>query len=255
MPLKHLRIALLLDIDGTLIDLAPRPESVVVDARLRRLLDALQGRLAGALALVSGRPISEIDSLFAPLRSAAIGLHGVELRSAAQAAVVPQVSIAPPLALLDAVAGLVRDSPGAFVEDKIHCIALHHRLGEAARKELHASLEQAVGAHAPGWDMIDGHRVFEIKPASVNKGSACQVLLAEPAFRDRLPVYLGDDTTDLDAFNAVRAAGGVPVAVGPRVARHAGIRLATPSAALDWLVRLESALGSPEADVWRLLVG
>jgi trehalose 6-phosphate phosphatase len=159
----------------------------------------------------------------------------------------------PPAALRAAIAGLAADLPGTFVEDKNHCIALHDRLGDAARTQLRASLAQAIADHAPGWDMIDGHRVFEIKPASVNKGSACRALLREPAFLGRIPLYLGDDTTDVDAFDAVRAVDGVPVAVGPRVARHAAITLGTPTAARAWLVRLCSALDASATDVARLI--
>lgn len=248
MPSSPLPIALLLDVDGTLLDLAPRPELVVVGGELVGLLSDLQAALDGALALVSGRAIDQLDALFAPLRCAAAGLHGVELRITPEGAITTREGPLPPPPLAEAARSLASDSPGAFIEDKQACIALHHRLPGDTRLPLRDALQNALDRYAPGWNLIDGHQVFELKPATIDKGSACRALLAEPAFRGRFPVYLGDDTTDVDAFVAVTALGGRSIAVGPRVAGHAQLALPTPADARVWLARLRAALsGDPGA--------
>lgn len=235
-------IALLLDVDGTLINLAARPELVIVGSEVRELIGKLQGQLDGALALVSGRSIAALDELFAPFKSAAAGLHGVEVRLSASDAVVAQAPIVLPHALQVNVARIARVTPGAFLELKSACIAVHHRCGPRLVHALRAALERALDAYRPEWHMISGHQVLEIKPTAVNKGSACELLMASPAFRGRVPIYLGDDTTDLDAFGATRQLGGHAIAVGPRIAAHAQMRLPSPSAARAWLARLSREL-------------
>jgi len=253
MPPPALPIALLLDVDGTLLDLAPRPELVVVGDELVALLSDLQAALDGALGLVSGRAIEQLDTLFAPLRCIAAGLHGVELRTTPDGAIDTQEGPLPPLALAEAARRLAVASPGAFIEDKQACIALHHRLPGDARLPLRDALQAALDRFAPGWNLIDGHQVFELKPAAIDKGSACRALLGEPAFRGRFPVYLGDDTTDVDAFVAVTALGGRSIAVGPRVAGRAQLALPTPADARAWLARLRTALRRDPAAVQAML--
>lgn len=248
-----LQVALLLDVDGTLINLAARPELVIVGSEVRELLDRLHTRLEGALALVSGRSVDSLDRLFAPFRSAAAGLHGMELRDSSIAPIVVQAPVEFPPALLERVHVIVRFTPGAFIENKSACVAVHHRFGRYSVRPLRAALRLAVGAYGPDWNMIDGHQVIEIKPTAIHKGSACTQLMSRAPFRGRMPVYLGDDTTDIDAFVAIRELGGIAIAVGPRVAAHATLRLSSPSAARAWLTRLAVALHNGSSDVAHVL--
>jgi len=204
--------ALFLDIDGTLLPIAPTPHTVRVEPALLSLLKRLRRGCDGALALVSGRALADIDALFAPLLLPAAGLHGLERRQADGA-----LSTAP---AADAVIGELRPllesyaaaRPGLFCEDKGGSIALHYRLaprygGAAARFVRHLAAER------PELRLIKGRKVLECVPRGTNKGLAITAFLAEPPFLGRRPVYAGDDTTDEDGFAAVNAVGGVSIRV------------------------------------------
>lgn len=235
-------ISLLLDVDGTLLDFAPRPEEVVVPEGLADLLVRLVRELDGAFALVSGRTLESLDTLFRPLPFAAVALHGIQVRSAPDAAV--ETASFPPLpgSVYLAMDRLAARHPGAFIEKKGCCVVLHHDLGAAALAEAEAQLGALLAREAPAWAVLKGRKVLELTPTTVNKGTGCERLLSLPAFRDRLPVYLGDDTTDLDGFAAVERAGGITVGIGPRVSHAAAIRLAGPAEARVWLEQLLKAL-------------
>jgi trehalose 6-phosphate phosphatase len=232
--------ALLLDLDGSLLELAPRPDAVVVPAHLRPLLAALAVRLRGAIAIVSGRPIAVIDALLDPFRSAAAGLHGAEIRLDPAAPVVKTTSATPPDALLAHVPALREYAGEVLLEDKGACLALHHAFSPDRLQEVRGQLAQAIAELAPDLDLVEGRRVLEIKPRLVDKGDACRRLLSTAAFRGRFPIYIGDDITDIDAFRAVAAAGGLTVAVGSRVTPHAAARLAAPADVWAWLRELSN---------------
>ena len=226
--------AFFLDIDGTLLEIAETPEAVRTDAADYRLLERLHAAAGGAVALVSGRTLAMIDELFAPLRLPAAGQHGYERRDGAGRRRRHRFDAA----RLRPVAAVLRDfasrHPGVVFEDKGASVALHYRLAPALRDIAHA---QALAAAAllPGEvEVQPGKMVWEVKPAGAHKGLAIEEFMRELPFRGRLPVYLGDDLTDEDAFRAVNRLGGqsIKVGAGETAARY---RLPDPAAARAWL--------------------
>ena len=229
--------ALFLDVDGTLLDIAQRPDSVKVDARLRDDLARARARLGGAVALLSGRPLSQLDELFGWRALPAAGLHGAELRTPDGHEHFTGDADAFARLCADASA-LAAEASGVLLEDKHRGLALHYRHAPAARmaaeRIAHLLLQHARGGYA----LQHGDHVIELKPAGVDKGRALETLMREVPFRGRTPWMLGDDLTDEDAFLYVNAAGGVSAIVGtrrPTAARHA---LADPPAVRAWLHRL-----------------
>ncbi|MGD9738840.1 MAG: trehalose-phosphatase [Bauldia sp.] len=219
---EHLRLpssaagyAFFFDLDGTLIDIAPTPGSVIVPESLASDLMALERSAGGALAVVSGRSIATIDQLLVPARFAAAGLHGGELRLPGGS-----VTAEPPppalRALLPDLEALVSRWPGAMLEDKGAAIAVHYRNNPAAEGDVVAT----VGALLPRAEGTlaaqHGKMVVELKPAHAGKGEAVRRLMEGSPFAGRRPIAIGDDVTDEDMFNAVNAAGGISVRVGPR---------------------------------------
>lgn len=223
--------ALFLDFDGTLVDLAPRPDAVVVRPALPALLAQLARQLGGALALVSGRPIVQLDAWLAPLQLPAAGLHGAERRSA------EGLLYRQPEPDLDAVCtsleALVAQHPGLVLERKRGAVALHYRLAPSCQSLVEHAMQAAL-AHTPGMELVHGKRVVEMKPAGSSKGRAVQSFLAEAPFAGRHALFAGDDLTDEDAFAAVQARGGAGIKVGDGPTR-ARFRLASPLALSDWL--------------------
>ncbi|MHB1544633.1 MAG: trehalose-phosphatase [Gammaproteobacteria bacterium] len=232
--------ALFLDVDGTLLPLSAHPREVEVPASLLETLNALRDLSGGALALVSGRPQATLDQLFAPECFALAGQHGTERRDAVGNLHIDRRH-AETLARLRPLAGeLAAGIPGAFVEDKGLSIAIHAQHAQGALARLRHLLEEALATET-GLSLLEGKAVLEIRSVQADKGRALRAFMAEPPFRGRLPVYLGDDVTDESAFEAVNLEGGLSIKVGPgpSVARF---RLASPDAAVSWLtghVRLE----------------
>lgn len=223
--------ALFLDFDGTLAELAERPDAVSVPSDLITLLGNLADRLDGALAIVSGRPIDQIDHYLRPLQLPAAGVHGSERRRAdgtlqrAAAEIVDEETVAGLQALVDAHAGLL-------LERKTGALALHYRLAPEHEALCVAAMRRI--ATRPGLTLLHGKCVLELKSADVGKGYAIGAFLREPPFGGRRPVFAGDDTTDEAGFAAVQAVGGVGIKVGAgdTVALE---RLASPAAVHGWL--------------------
>lgn len=204
-------IALLLDVDGTIIDIAPTPKEVHVPARLTRALDALSRKLDGACALVSGRLIESLDQLFSPLKLTTIGAHGAEMRIAGGA---PQPRVPTlPAKLRGALADAAGN--GVIVEDKGYSLALHYRRVPERAPELRALAEAACRDFAgEAIDLLAGKAVLEIKRHGVNKGAAVEVLMKTPAFAGRRPVFIGDDVTDEAVFEFLPRLNGIGFSVG-----------------------------------------
>lgn len=232
--------ALFLDVDGTLLDIAATPEGVVVDPGLPALLTALQRQLGGALALVSGRPVAQLDQLFSPARLALAGLHGAEWRDADGRLQRMAVDEALQQRVRLEAATVAGDLPGVRLEDKGIAIALHWRQAPT----VEAALRQRVEAIAARTGMMvqPGKCVFELKPPGVDKGVALRRLLAAPPFRGRRPVFVGDDLTDAFAMAAARAEGGVAIAVGETLVDAAEFMLPEPAAVRCWLQQWRDAL-------------
>ena len=207
--------ALFLDIDGTLLELALTPESVSVPPHLTRLLETLISRTQGALALVSGRQIAEMDSLFPSLTFCAAGLHGFERRDATGNR---HDRPSPPAEVLAAVrrslADLAAAHPGLLVEDKQFALALHYRLAPHLEDRVAAEMTRIAEEVRPVLELQLGKMVIELRPAGANKGAAVRQFMAEAPFAGRYPIYIGDDLTDESAFEQVNALGGLSIAVG-----------------------------------------
>lgn len=235
-PLLAASAALFLDFDGTLAPIAARPQDVRVPAWVLPTLQSLSHRLQGALAIVSGRPIDQIDAFLAPLRLAAAGAHGAEWRDAAGR--VERRRAAPPARVVDCARALTARHDGLLLELKPSGLSLHYRarpeLEALCRDEMVATLA-AEATDAAAWEWLHGHFVFELKQRSVSKGLAVRSLLAQPGFAGRQPVFVGDDVTDEDGISEVQAAGGFGVRVGAGATR-ARYRLADPEAVGRWLL-------------------
>lgn len=204
-------VALFLDFDGTLADLAAQPQDVRVEPGLVALLRRLLDQLDGALAIVTGRPVDDIDRFLDPLRLPVAGIHGAQGRRADgrrwQLA-------APPLALVEAVArALQAEHPGLQLERKAGALALHYRHAPQAADACQQRLAEAVAAQ-PGLELLHGKCVLEVKPAGVHKGLAIERFLAEPPFAGREPAFAGDDVTDEAGFETVLRLGGQACKVG-----------------------------------------
>lgn len=217
---------LFLDVDGTLLEISPTPEAVCVDATLLELMVAAARELDGAVALVSGRPIKTLDELFAPLRWPVAGLHGLERRDAAGRMYVTATDDARLDAARHALQALAATIPGTLLEDKGRTIALHYRAVPEREHELRRAMQALAAGLGDQYQLLEGKRVLELKPASANKADAIRAYLSEPPFAGRRPLFIGDDVTDLDGFAAVERVGGVSVAVGDRV--EAQVRVSSP---------------------------
>jgi len=236
MPPVGKNSALFLDIDGTLLDLARTPEAVAMPDGLMTVLGSLHDAFEGALAFVSGRSLVAIDHLFTPLKTAAIGCHGVEIRGAdgtlrTLAAPIP----APVRTFLQK---LVDAHPGTALEDKIYTIALHYRLAPEARPALEAALQDHHILFATEKVTLqEGKAVIEAKPLGIDKGVGVRALLSEPPFKGRVPVFGGDDTTDMDVFQILPELGGTSFSVGRRF-DGVDYHFPSPLAVRQWLTQL-----------------
>ena len=215
--------ALLLDFDGTLVDIAATPASVSVPPTLLRDLGALHERLNGALAVVSGRPVGELDALLAPLRLPAAGEHGAAIRTAPAAEPLrPRLPAVPP-AWREAADDLARAMPGVLVEQKPGGFVLHYRLAPAAGPALHDALSRLVGG-APGFEIMPAAAAWEVRPRGIDKGEAVRALMQAAPFRGRRPIFIGDDVTDEDGIAAACALGGAGLRVPDAFGDAAGVR-------------------------------
>jgi trehalose 6-phosphate phosphatase len=204
--------ALFLDIDGTLIDLAPSPDAIRVPSELPSMLDRLSRKLGGALALVTGRALPYADRLFEPYHFPIAGLHGVERRSAGGLI----CRSTPTPAFEEAkreLARAVKAWPGALFEDKLAAVAIHYRQAPAYAMEIDVTMQAALAAIGAGYELQRGKMVVEIRPDSADKGRAVQAFLGETPFTGRIPAAIGDDVTDEAMFKAVNARGGASIRV------------------------------------------
>lgn len=248
-PTLATSVALFLDFDGTLVPIAPRPQDVQVPSWVQPALRELSARLDGALAIVSGRPITQLDDFLAPLRLPAAGAHGAELRGASGR--IERQFDDPPPTVVHAARVLVSTHAGLILETKPSGFSLHYR----ARPELEAECRDALFAALaalpearPVWQWLHGHCVFELKQRSVSKGLAVRALLAQAPFTGRRPVFVGDDVTDEDGIAATQEAGGFGVRVGGG-ASQARYRLADTDAVGAWLTNKLTA-PAPLAGGW-----
>src|SRR6266481_4401346 len=236
---QHLdQTAILLDIDGTLLDLAPTPREVWVPPGLATTLNGLLMRTSGALALVSGRSLNDIDLIFAPELFPAVGGHGAEMRLSIDSEAV--ATHAPPMdkELKRRLASIARLSPGILLEDKGYSLALHYRLAPHAEKAIYeaVSLIRADLPNAP-IEVLPGKCVCEIKHSGFNKATGVLELMTHEPFRGRRPIFIGDDVTDETVFAIMPDLDGLAFSVGRR-AQGVADHFDEPRDVREWLARL-----------------
>ena len=224
------RAAVFLDVDGTLLDLKPDPRDVISHAALREMLLSLRHICNGALALISGRALDDLDRIFAPLSLIAAGSHGGQLRLPGR-----QWSINPKL-MDHARAHLcefVKRHHGLLMEDKGVSLAIHYR----QRPELESAIEALMVRLCPENEIViqRGKHVVELKPAICDKGTAIAAFMAEQPFTGRVPVFFGDDLTDEAGFKYVNACGGTSVRVGASLPSVAQLCIADVSTLFECL--------------------
>jgi len=235
LPFNPEKDALFLDIDGTLLDIAPSARDVTVPPALVRNLERLDHKLEGALALVSGRMIHEIDGLFAPLRLRCAGAHGAEWRLSPHGPVTASLTL--PDQLRDDIAVAFSKKAGLVVEDKIFNVAVHYRQSPQKASMIEKILTAIVKPYGDKVRIVHGRKVFEVSLAMNNKGSAIERLLKTTPFKGRRPVFLGDDTTDLAAIGACLKNGGVAARVGRGDPRQKSA-FDSPAKVRGWIKRL-----------------
>jgi trehalose 6-phosphate phosphatase len=239
--------ALFVDVDGTLVGYEPHPDAVRIEPHARATILTLRERLGGALAVISGRRLDDIDRLFAPLVLPAAGLHGLERRDpdGKHCAFVPAPLVADMVRRQaeDAVAALC----GVWLEDKGSCFALHYRSAPHLADEIQEIAAEIAAASNGDYVVQAGECVAELKPAGADKGTALFALLSTEPFSGRRPIMLGDDLTDEAAFRMACNHGGFGVVVGSRRPTHARYGIATPDAALSWLARFAHVIELHEA--------
>lgn len=225
--------ALFLDFDGTLVELAEHPQAIVVPDGLVATLSRMHDLLDGAVAVVSGRPIEQIDQFLQPLVLGVAGVHGAERRRADGSVACLDT---PPMGRVQAAAQALGEAHDALlVEVKRGSVALHYRQAPELAALCLAAMEDAV-EHSPGLTLLHGKMVVEAKASHASKGRAIEAFLAEPPFAGRKPVFIGDDVTDEAGFIAVQRLGGLGVKVGegPSAASH---RLANPATMRELMER------------------
>ncbi|MGI4983789.1 MAG: trehalose-phosphatase [Janthinobacterium lividum] len=234
--------AFFFDFDGTLCALAPTPDGVQVAPRVPVLLGALRDRSNQALAIVTGRPIGDIDRFLAPLHLPIAGSHGAERRGLDGETV--RVGFGDPRLrdmqrLLEEV---VAAHPGLLLEVKGAGLAVHYRAAPQHAAVAERATQQAVALHGDAFVLQPGKMVFEIKPQGVDKGRAIRHFMTGAPFAGRTPLFAGDDLTDEKGFAVVNELGGLSVKIGEGETL-ATLRLPSVEAFVDWLGRVVDAAG------------
>jgi len=214
MPPFAERWALFLDVDGTLLDIARRPDAVTVSPELHEVLQRAHQLSNGAVALISGRSLADLDLLFAPILYPAAGQHGLERRDTAgtvscSIGTIDRINRAAQLLALQA-----RGHQGIVVEHKGLSLALHYRNAPELREWADLTMNALLIGLGPAFQLVEGKMVLELKPGGRDKGTAIADFMSEPPFSGRLPVFIGDDVTDEDGFAVVNIAGGHSIKVG-----------------------------------------
>ncbi len=231
-------IALLLDVDGTILDTAITPNGVVVSGALRSSLKELHAKSGGALALVSGRLIKDLDNLFAPLRLPSIGGHGAEMRLEGSLSTRARHADTIGEAFCNLVAAAAAIDPRVILEDKGTSLALHYRLAPEVEEALKTKVDALVSrVSIEDLEVMHGKAVIEIKSTHFSKGVAVRELMESPPFLHRKPVFIGDDTTDLSVFKILPMLGGLGYSVG-RLMPGVDGTFVSPHEVRSWLASL-----------------
>jgi trehalose 6-phosphate phosphatase len=231
------RAALLLDLDGTLLDIAPTPDAVVLPPGLTDTLQRLREQLGGAIAIVTGRTADVIDRLLGDGTFALGAEHGATVRRLPGTALerADMHIAAPPDAWIEATQRLAEAHPGALMERKTLGFTLHYRAVPAAGPMFRDALLSML-AGSPAFELLPGKLLWEVRPRGIDKGTAVRALMAGPPFAGRLPLFIGDDVTDEDGMRVARAMGGSGLQVAPAFGSPSGVRSWLTAAAErgDW---------------------
>jgi trehalose 6-phosphate phosphatase len=228
MPELHSGCALFLDIDGTLLEIAASPDAVVVPPFLAALLGRVSSWLGGALAVVSGRPLAQIDSLLAPLVLCAAGEHGAVLRLPDGTIEAAGAAQAMPPAWRTKLMDAARHWPGVLVEPKPHSVAVHFRNAPMREDAVRQLVENIVADNPADFEVLPAAMAFEIRNRNFTKAGPVIRLMSQAPFAGRIPVFIGDDVTDHDGFRAALSLGGMAVDVHQAFGGK-------PSGVLRWL--------------------
>jgi trehalose 6-phosphate phosphatase len=233
--LDRARDALFLDIDGTIVDIAPTPDAVCVPESLKRNLSRLNSLLEGAIALVSGRTLASIDELLAPIKLAAVGCHGAEIRR--QPGDKIETHGEPLSASIKAAfADTTKLDPRIRLEDKHYTFAIHYRRAPELENVLFGMVNARLSTLDANLEVICGKAVIEIKEPGFNKGTGLMELMSRAPFHGRRPIYFGDDSTDEDAFAVLAGLKGLGISVG-RLLPGAASCVSSPADVREWLAR------------------
>ena len=237
--------AVLLDVDGTILDIAATPLDVEVPSQLKRALQALHERTGGALAFISGRPLAQLDRLFAPLKLAAVAGHGAEMRVNGEE---EPSQFHPPIGgdLRGRFAAFASKHDGIIVEDKGYSVALHYRLAPQHAEIVREAVAAACAPYpSSSIEVLPGKSVIEVKSTAFSKGTGIRELMKYPPFRGRKPVFIGDDITDESAFAVLPEFGGLGFSVGRRIPGLAGC-FPRPRDVRQWLYRMAGTEGADQ---------
>lgn len=227
--------ALFLDLDGTLLDIAAAPDKVVTPSRLTDALVRVGIALGGALAVVSGRRLDEVDRLLSPLRVPLAAEHGALIRLPSGELHRVPATCCPPREWIEELRDATRDWNGILVEEKVYSVALHYRQAPDRRSAVRQLATSLVRAAPDRFELLAAREAFEIRPKGITKGQAVELLMDHEPFRARQPVFVGDDVTDEDGMEVAVRLGGLGLNVG-------AVFEGQPLAVRAWLERAADAL-------------
>lgn len=233
-PAHCAECAFFLDVDGTLLEIADTPSAVRVDMELLELIGRLSRVSGGAIALISGRSISDLEELLGAQRIPLAGQHGLERRDATGRLWIHAAPPAAKCSFKEALVPVLARHPGLLLEDKGLTLALHYRQAPYLAAYAHRLMGRLIGESGGALELQKGKCVIEIKPAGIDKGTAVVEYLAESPFRGRQPVFIGDDLNDEHGFAAVNRMDGISIKVGPGRS-CATYRLSGVAAVRHWL--------------------
>lgn len=208
LPVPQKNWALFLDIDGTLIDLAPSPDLIRIPPELPHILETANKTLDGAIAFVSGRTLSQIDKILTPQRYPAAGEHGAELRLPDGSIHHPPTAHSFPTPLYQHVCRETHNWPGVLVEQKNFGITIHYRQAPQYETQVRALAENTLTETEMDLELLPASMACELRCTAVNKGAAIEFFMQHPPYRGRVPVFIGDDITDQDGIYAVKRMNG-----------------------------------------------
>ncbi len=229
------RAAFLLDLDGTLLDIAPTPGQVVVAHGLAHDLARLRALCGDALAIVTGRPIEQVDALLFDIPYAVAGEHGAAIRHGPGQPVLRAATPPMPEHWLPAAGRIAGRYPGVLLETKSHGLVLHYRAAPDAGPSLHDGLKQLIAERPGAYVLMPAKMAWEVRPIGTDKATAVRALMRSPPFAGRIPVFVGDDVTDRDGIREARALGGIGLFVPEVFGEPADVRA--------WIARLASGMG------------